>query len=290
MDDTLATWLGLRESADAAARSLPLTRALANVIGQRDPIAVLDLASGTGANLRYLAPHLPGRQRWRLIDKDPALLALVPSLTASWAEARGATVATQTDGSLVIRGNGLSCHVETQQLDLDDLDDAGLFAGRHLVTASALLDLTSDRWLRTLAGRCRAAGGAALFALTYDGWSSCVPVEPEDDRVRDLLNQHQARDKGLGGPAAGPDAATAVVRAFSAAGYHVESAPSRWTLDESAHELQQRLIDGWAEAATAMAPDEAAAITRWRLRRLGHVEADRSRLLVSHVDVAAWIR
>jgi SAM-dependent methyltransferase len=289
MDDSLAPWLRLREPADADARSVALARAVARHTGAHDPVRVLDLACGTGANLRYLAPYLPGRQRWRLVDRDPALLAIVPELTASWAATRGATVVRERDGRFVIRGGGLECHVETQQMDLDALDVTGLAGDRHLVTASALLDLTSERWLHVLADRCRSAGAAALFALTYDGSSTCSPAEPEDDRVRDLLNRHQTRDKGLGGPAAGPDAAAAVVRAFAGAGYHVERAPSPWTLDVSARGLQEQLVAGWAEAATETAPEEAEAIASWRARRLGHIAASRSRIVVGHVDVAAWM-
>ena len=38
-----------------------------------------------------------------------------------------------------------------------------------------------------------------------------------------------------------------------------------------------------------MAPDRAPAITLWRVRRLAHVEAGRSRLVVGHEDLAALL-
>ena len=75
----------------------------------------------------------------------------------------------RTPDGCVIRGERLECHVETRQLDLGSLADTDIFAGRHLVTASALLDLVSERWLGELAACCRAAGAAALFTLTYNG-------------------------------------------------------------------------------------------------------------------------
>jgi hypothetical protein len=50
--------------------------------------------------------------------------------------------------------------------NLGSLDDAGMFSRQHLVTASALLDLVSESWMKTLAARCRDAGAAVLFALT----------------------------------------------------------------------------------------------------------------------------
>jgi hypothetical protein len=288
MDEALASWLQFREPADSAARSSSLTHAIAATLSAREPICILDLATGTGSNLRYLAPRLPPRQRWLIVDGDPALLALAPALTSSWGSARRYEVLAHQDGC-VIRGGGLQCHVETRHRDLGRLDEVEMFAGRHLVTASALLDLVSESWLTTLAARCRAAGAAALFALSYNGWSSCAPAEPEDDMIRDLLNQHQRRDKGLGGPAAGPEAAACAARCFADVGYLVRSEPSNWTLSDSEHELQRRLIEGWAEAAVQVTPDAATTIEDWRRRRIGHVDANRSRIVVGHLDVAGWL-
>ncbi len=147
----------------------------------------------------------------------------------------------------------------------------------------------SEQWLRVLAARCRAVGAAGLFAITYTGGSSCAPVEPEDDMIRDLLNRHQKTDKGLGGPAAGPDAAECAARCFAEVGYRVRSAPSDWVLGSAERELQRRLIEGWAEAATQMAPGDPSRIARWCTRRLEHLDADRSRVVVGHLDVAAWL-
>src|SRR5207244_740527 len=186
-DETLSTWLHLREPADAAARSKSLTHLIAAVLPRDEPVGVLDLATGTGSNLRYLAPRLPHRQRWLVVDRDAALLALMPAVTASWGMARHYDVRTSANGC-VIRGERLECDVEARQLDLGTSTDIELFTGRHLVTASALLDLVSERWLRALAGQCRAVGAAALFAITYNGSSSCSPAEPDDEMIRDLLN------------------------------------------------------------------------------------------------------
>src|SRR5262249_34424504 len=148
------------------------------------PLRVLDLGTGTGSNLRYLVPRLSGPQEWLAIDRDAVVLA---------------------DLIEAVRRSGLDVAVDTRQAQLSELPD-DVFAGRHLVTASALLDLVSDDWLHRLAERCRAHGAVVLFALTYNGDSSCSPMEPEDDLVRELLNRHQRADKGCG-VAAGPEAA-----------------------------------------------------------------------------------
>jgi len=265
MDDSLLQWLRLREPADFAARSEALTRAIADTLPARRPIDALDLATGTGSNIRYLAPRLPGPQRWLAVDRSALLLAQLRERTAH-----------------------LPCDVETRQVDLGTLHHA-IFAGRRLVTASALLDLVSERWLRALAAYCRAEGAAALFTITYNGRSSCDPAEAEDDCVRDLLNRHQKRDQGLGGPAAGPEAVECAERCFAENGYRVQREPSDWRLGPAEAEMQRMLIDGWAKAAAEMAPDRTAAIESWRARRLAHVDGRRSRVIVGHDDLAAWL-
>jgi hypothetical protein len=276
MDDALAHWLHLREPADTAARSAALTSELIAALptpSPGEPLRILDLGTGTGANVRYLTPRLPGPQEWLAVDRNAALIARLPaafdSAQASSEQRRGADIATKV-------------------VDLDSLNDESLFAGRHLVTASALLDLASESWLRTLAARCSAAGAAVLFALSYDGSSTCEPAEPEDDVVRELLNEHQRRDKGLGGPASGPDAAACAIRAFTDAGYHVRAEPTVWRLGPAERALQRELVDGWHQVAVELRPDAAATFDGWRARRDAHIDADRSHIIVGHIDIAAW--
>jgi len=262
-----ADWLALREPADSAARSIRLTRAMADSFFQGVELRVLDLGAGTGANLRYLAPRLPEPQRWLLVDHDGGLLA---------------SVATQDDGPR---------RVATRQLDLRAIGDREareMFSGRALVTASALLDLVSEEWMRALGTRCREAGAALLFALSYDGRIQCAPEDTEDAEVRALVNRHQRTDKGFG-PALGPDAPAVAETVLVSLGYRVERERSDWELGPAAQDLQQQLIDGWAQAAAEIAPERSAALSGWRDRRLAHVAAHRSHLIVGHQDLVAWI-
>jgi hypothetical protein len=164
----------------------------------------------------------------------------------------------------------------------------GIFDGRVLVTASALLDLVSEDWLRELTARCRAIGAAVLFALSYDGRIRFTPADPDDELVRALVNEHQRTEQGFG-PALGPDATDCADRLLAALGYRVQRAPSDWLLTPESRELQRRLIDGWADAAAAIAPARAASIDAWRSRRLERLASDRSELVVGHEDLAAWL-
>jgi glycosyltransferase involved in cell wall biosynthesis len=254
-----AEWLALREPVDHAARSLDLARALLATLPADRPLRVLDLGAGSGSNLRYLLDAGSRRADFLLIDHDQALLALLPK--APW--------------------------VETRCMDLATLDDPTIFDGRELVTASALLDLVSDQWLQALAARCAARGAAVLFALTYDGLIGCSPEDPDDGLIVSLVNEHQRTDKGFG-PALGPDAPGAAARCFEQFGYKVQRARSDWRLASDRRELQRLLIEGWAQAATEIAPAQARVIDGWRDRRLAHVAAGWSEIVVGHEDLAGW--
>jgi len=161
-------WLALREAADVPARSSRLTRAIADRFPEDAELHVLDIATGTGANVRYLAEQLPPRQSWLLVDQDPVLLAELPMRMRSWGVPRGLEIAGEGD-ELLVTGARLTCRLVRFRRDLAlDIEggDGDIFAGRRLVTASALLDLVSERWLRAFASRCRHSCAAVLFALT----------------------------------------------------------------------------------------------------------------------------
>jgi hypothetical protein len=249
-----AEWLSLREPADAAARSEALAAGFARTASR-----IVDLASGTGANIRYLALRLRRASDWLAVDNDAQLLAaLAPPAGAK---------------------------VSALRLDLARaLDDLPL-DGCDLVTASALLDLVSEPWLFRLAARCAEARVGVLFALTYDGRIEWSPAEEGDELVRTLVNRHQLGDKGFG-PALGPGAAAAASAAFTAVGYEGREESSDWNLGPESFALQTALIDGWTANAVETASAEANVLRDWAKRRRAHVAAGHSRLRVGHLDIS----
>lgn len=283
-----ADWLGLREPADTAARPPDLIDWIVPSLPRDRSVHVLDLATGTGSNLRYLAPRLGGLQQWVLADHDPALLDAMPGRLATWAA--GHDVAVGTAGkALTVEGAGFSCRVDRLQVDL--ARDLGTldFARFDLVTTAALLDLVSDVWLEDLVRRCADDGCSILFALSYDGRIDCTPADPFDARVRDLVNDHQRTEKGFG-PALGPDAAIRTVRLLERLGYEVRTEKSDWRIDAGQAALQAELMTGWASAAAELAGEERALVDAWLERRLAWLRDGQSRLVVGHVDVAGRVR
>jgi hypothetical protein len=286
MTEFSADWLSLREPVDAAARSAVVAGEVTSRLAGRDSVRVLDLATGTGANLRCLAPQIASPQRWLVVDRDVELLSHVPRRVSSWALSRAYVVAGDQAG-FVLRGAAFECRVECRQVDLGKLTDATLFRGHDLVTASALLDLVSEQWLQALVTHCAAARAPVLFALTYDGRMTCTPEDPDDGLVRNLINRHQRRAKGFG-RALGPDAIDAAIRWLREAGYGWRRENSDWQLTPAHSVLQRQLVEGWAEAAREMDRKAADLVSAWKQRRMALIDAGQSEAVVGHADLAAW--
>ncbi len=279
-----AEWLAMREAFDAEARNGGLVGELAPRWARARVTEIVDLATGTGANVRYLAPRIHGRQRWTVVDHDAALLAAVAPRLAGWAEQRGYHCRIHGPEATVT-GEGFEAQVQPRQLDLARDLDRAVPEGLHLVTAAALLDLVSESWLARLVQGCRAAGAAFLLALTYDGETTWLPEDPEDARVRDAVNRHQERDKGFG-RALGPGAVERAATLYRAAGYRVAQAKSDWRIGPEAGAMQRALLDGWRAAAAEIEPDRGGALSGWTARREAAIERGESALRVGHLDIA----
>ena len=269
-------WLALREAADHRSRAGPLVDRLQAAWRARGWRRIVDLGSGTGSNLRYLAPRLAGPQAWTLVDHDADLLARA-EVAATAAEVR------RVHGDLALAGLAAVAHAD-------------------LVTCSALLDLVTRDWLDRLAAACRAAGCGAYLALTYDGvmaWSAAGSGgdgragardadDADDAAIRDAVNVHQRRDRGPE-TALGPAAAAAAEARFRAQGYRTWLLPSPWRLGPADRALAGALVDGWEEAALDLSPPPARArrIRAWAQRRRETAARGRFRLTVGHQDLLA---
>ena len=283
-----ADWLQLREPFDAVARDaaagdLGLVKRLASrQANTARPLRVIDLACGTGANLRWLAPRLGGAQQWLVVDHDADLLRC-------WPERLGAAGAdTGLHQPLAFAGPGFDARIVRQQMDLMAGLESLPWHAADLVTASALLDLVGTAWLHRLVAASAAARVALLMSLNVDGRHVWTPDDPVDATVGELFAEHQQQDKGLG-PALGAGAVAALQQALESAGCRVLMAASDWWVDGRASpqalSMQSALIDGMATAASEQSPVAATSIEAWRLRRLNI--APHSQLRVGHLDLLA---
>jgi hypothetical protein len=265
-----AEWLALRARADDAARSAELARELARLVGP-GPADVHDLGAGTGAMARWLAPLLPGPQRWTLRDGDAGILA-------------------HADLRSVADRDGRPIAAEWVVEDLAALPrDA--FRGASAVTASALLDVITEQEAAHIVAACTAAGVPALFSLSVTGDVRLRPRAGDDAALERAIgaafDAHQRRDAD-GRRMLGPDAVRVVAERFAAAGWRVRTMPTPWRLGAHDRALAAAWLDGWVDAAIEQRPDLAGPAGELRRRRRAQADAGDLRVVVGHEDLLAW--
>jgi hypothetical protein len=207
---------------------------------------------------RWLAPLLPGPQRWVLHDRDADLLALA---------AAGRT----------------GREIETRLSDVTRLGPEDL-AGANLVTASALLDLLTWDELTRLIRACAGVGCPVLFALSVNGRVQLLPPDPLDARTAAAFNAHQRRTTPRG-RLLGPDALEVAVDGFRRLGAEVVVRPSPWRLGVDESDLAVEWLDGWLDAACAQEPALIPDAGLYRRRRQREAAAGALAVTVGHVDL-----
>lgn len=276
-----ADWLSLREHADARARNVELAQALgAHLSGVRregGPLRIVDLGSGTAANLRALAPLIDGDQHWHLIDDAPDLHDAARRTLSDWADAASPT----PDGVVLVK-QGRTLTVTLGQADLSRTLAPLDAAAPHLVTASAFFDLVSAPFVESLADTCTRLRATFFTVLTCDGRDRWSPADPRDGDVAAAFRADQERDKGFG-PALGNAASDRLAAAFAARGYTVRRADSPWHLEPQADARDAALVSalaaGTAAAASARIGRDAAF--DWARARAG------ANCVVGHTDLLA---
>jgi SAM-dependent methyltransferase len=253
-------WLALREPYDVRARSRSVLEAVADAFRGQSALAIVDLACGTGATVRAIAPHLPPRQNWRLVDNDLGLLARAGAL-----------------------GEPPRRSVAARVVDLARDLELALEGPLDLITCSALLDLVSGEWLERLVVEAAARRLPVYAALSYDGQATLDPFDPLDADMVAAVNRHQRRNKGFG-PALGPLSVTRAIERFEGLGYSTVQGRSDWVFEPGDGAIQNEILAGWAGAAAELGELPAERIATWLTRRRELVADGRSRMHVGHVD------
>ena len=281
-----AQWLGLREPVDHRSRNQALQVQVINYLAQvktvyPGSVHVTDLGSGTGSNLRALAPHLNSIQYWTLVDYDQTLLHIARSTLLAWAdsEIESAQTSSTTIKNLSIRKLNKTIIVKFKCVDLLNDYQAVLNEPSDLITAAAFFDLVAKPWLTKF---CASLSKPLYTVLTYDGNEKWSPPELIDADILKAFHQHQRTDKGFGS-ALGPTASECLQSLLRDQQFTTVCAPSPWILNHQDSALIQQLSIGTAEAVREMATLAVTAVNQWEQSRM-HA----SRCEIGHIDIFSY--
>jgi hypothetical protein len=294
MGEFSASWLALREPVDHRSRNLTLQNQVVDFLHRRPPIVsdllhITDLGSGTGSNLRALAPHFGAMQYWTLVDYDADLLRAARTTLLSWADSvlngnlpqssGGAGAFSGSIEPLIITKNMKTISVQFHCADLLADYRSILNKPADLITAAAFFDLVAEPWLTEF---CAALTKPVYTVLTYDGKETWEPANAFDAEVLRSFHAHQSTDKGFGA-ALGPKAGECLQTLLQGRGFTTACAPSPWRMDDYDRALIEQLALGTASAAREMAMLANSAIDQWEQAR-----RQASRCEIGHVDLFAY--
>ncbi|MDB6060273.1 MAG: hypothetical protein JWM78_376 [Verrucomicrobiaceae bacterium] len=290
MSGFAADWLKQRAPFDLAARSTELALGFRAAL-RRDrgdassSVRIIDLAAGTGANFRALAPLLGGDQDWLLVDYDPLLIAAQTGEINVWAQQHGWCCSAMADGVLV-ESEGSQWRVRSQQLDLaQSLERLDLEACAG-VTTTAFLDLVSAAWLDKLAALLAHFNLPLLATLSVDGRREWQPSAVSDMHIQQAFLRHQAGDKGFG-IALGEQATPYLKRCLTAHEYRTVSAHSDWKIGADHAVMLLQMAREAAIITQEVHPEASIETMQWLAQRTAQISARALTLQVGHVDLLA---
>lgn len=282
-----ADWLRQREPFDLAARSPSLALGFRAALRPQAPAAlrIVDLASGSGANFRALAPLLDTNQEWRLVDHDPRLIAAQRTEITRWASGHG-WHCHDHEGALAIHAGPARWLVRGQPLDLArNLEDIDLASCDGLVT-TAFLDLVSAPWLDRLSKLLAQTRRPLLATLTVDGRRTWFPGKPADQFLADAFLSHQGSDKGFG-PSMGMRATPYLATSLTTSGYQVSTQASDWHIGQEHRDMLLNMVQEAAAVAIETDPSREPAVSSWLADRATDIHQGLLSLVIGHLDLLA---
>ena len=256
-----AEWLRLREPVDHRSRDKALLAKAASYLSNRDEPVIYDLGAGAGSNLRGTALALGTRQRWVLVDYDPALLSASLEFLAAWADKSRPTAA-----GLELEKQGKLIRVEVKRADLNANPAPWGDQKPDLVTSAALFDLVSENWINRF---CEALAKDKLplyTTLVHDETAKWSPPHEADARMSEAFERDFGKEKGFG-PSAGNKAIGLMAQKLKTLRYNTELTDSPWRLGAEDHDLIVQLADGWANAVRETKAVPETAIQSWLAAR-----------------------
>ena len=291
MSEFSAQWLGLREPVDHRSRNQDLQAQVINYLSQiktvyPGSVRLTDLGSGTGSNLRALAPYLDSMQHWTLIDYDAALLDTARATLLTWADSEininilGSEVnsSSQIKPLSIIKQNK-TIVVEFKCVDLNKDYRAILDEPADIITAAAFFDLVAEPWLTEF---CAYLSKPLYTVLTYDGIEKWNPPEIMDIEILKAFHQHQRTDKGFGS-ALGPSASNRMQSLLQDRDFEVVCAHSPWVMNHRDRDLIEQLVIGSAKAVREIGTLSSLVIDEWEKNRRQSNNCE-----IGHVDLFAY--
>ncbi len=268
-------WLNQRFDYDSRSRNLDLEKEFLASLAELETINIIDLGSGSGANLKYLSPKIDGQQVWHLIERDKSLMnhaektiELVKQTNQAKLRSVHKIIADFTD-------KDLNVFKETERRVF--LANA-VFDIIPLATFLTFLDLLGSRPCNNV---------ILYFTIHINEDLTIQPIHPLNQKYLSLFHQHMQRDQN-GKRAMGPNTVREISNTLSQRGFLVKTADSSWDIKEDSSFLKSNFDFIICATRELLGPKEVGEWEEWVQFHLKAIDQGKSRLHVGHQDILAY--
>ncbi len=270
MEKFSSEWLTFREQEDLLARNSTILECVTEHLKGTKRLNILDIGCGTGATMRALLPEIKQPQHWTLLDADQELLARARCLNQP----------------LVSDPN------YTLETVFADLTSGFGFLNREysLVTATALLDLVSEAWIKKFVMALKHNNLSFYCSITPNNRIEIDPKDNLDKKVICTFNSHRYSDKGFG-MSLGGHATDFTIEQLQRSGFNVSSASETWGNRHPNKSFRKifnaKLVEGISQAANNTKMIDASELKQWTDSRLSAIQNEECEIWFEIMDFIA---
>ena len=286
--DDPAQWLAHRFACDAEARHPEIEHKFLSFFEQHQTaLHVVDVGSGTGANLRYYFDRIPHTQTWTLIEQSSHLLGECRHSLATFAQKHGYGWHPQGD-TFLLTDAGKTAAITLIQGSIDRIEQLVDLPQADVVTANAVFDLLSFEQFDALVSTLAQHDVCLLATLNYYE-TSFLPFSERDHQFVDWYHMHMKRPQPMG-IAMGPDCSEEMLDLLAQHHMLIEQESSQWHLKKGECTLHRYLLHFMEQAIAelSLSPEEQRDFEAWLTRKKELCRQRELEIIVDHSDIFAY--
>ena len=288
--DDLIQWLAHRYACDAEARHPEIEhKFLAFFEQHQTALKVVDVGSGTGANVRYYFDHIPHAQEWTLIEQNGSLRDECRRSLAAFAKEQGYDWQ-ERDDTFRLADAQKTATIRLVPGRIEHIEQLADLSQTDVVTANAVFDLLSYEHFDTLVGTLARHNVCLLATLNYYE-TSFLPFSEEDYRFTRWYHLHMKRPQPTG-IAMGPDCSEEMLDVLAEHHMMIEQEGSQWHLKQHATTMHHYLLHfiEHAVAELSLSTDEQHDFDAWLSHKKTLCRQRKLEIIVDHSDIFAYPR
>ena len=289
--DNPAQWLAHRFACDAEARHDEIEHKFLDFFRQHQTsLKIVDIGSGTGANVRYYFDKIPHAQEWTLIEQSTYLLEECRHSLSAFAQEHNYSWQAQGDAFLLTDTEEKTATIKLVPGRLEHIEQLTDLPHTDVVTANAVFDLLSFEQFDALVSTLARHDVCLLATLNYYE-TSFLPFSDQDHRFTHWYHMHMKRPQPMG-IAMGPDCSAEMLDLLAQHHMMIEQEGSQWHLKKCDLTMHRYILHFMKQAISelSLSQEEQRDFNAWLDRKKELCRQRELEIIIDHSDIFACPR